>query len=47
FLDDHVRELSAKLYYNDQLPFALKPGLDANIKKFYSSDWDYLHKARL
>jgi len=46
FLDDHVRELSAKLYYNAQLPFTLKPGLDASIKKFYSSDWDYLHKAR-
>jgi hypothetical protein len=45
FLDDQVRELSAKLYYNGQLPFAAKPGLDASIKKFYSHDWDYLHKA--
>jgi hypothetical protein len=46
FQNERVRELSARLYREGHLPFAPAPGLDASIKWFYHSGWDYLHRSR-
>jgi hypothetical protein len=46
FKHERVRGLSSRLYFKGSLPFAPKPGLEANIKQLYNTGWDYLRRVK-